>query len=240
MIRRVESRVRRVVVTFLALLLASFVMCAPVGILGSSNLVWGEDDQYGKVKVPGHEVLHLPAGTVDVNAAVDIPGKGNATVDLPLPSHLSLAVAPVGGASEPVVTRSVGTSTNANANDVNTQRRVWHVRVQQSGDYRVAARGNFLGIGLNPQLWFGHGPPLPGTLVPAVAAALVLIGWLVWFVILPRVRPRRPAVAARTRAAPSAASDEVTGLEELAGLHRRGELTDAEFTAAKAKLLDSG
>ena len=37
--------------------------------------------------------------------------------------------------------------------------------------------------------------------------------------------------------APPAATDPTSGLERLAGLHQSGALTDAEFTAAKSRLL---
>jgi Short C-terminal domain len=246
MIRRIEKRVGRVGLMFLGFLLATLVACVPVGVLGSSNLVWGEDNQYGRVDVPGTKVLHLPARTVDANVAIDIPGKGNETVDVPLPKDVSLAVSPVGGRGQPVITRDVGDSGNANDDRVNSQRRVWRVRVPHDGDYRVTARGDFLGIGVNPQLWLGHGPPLPGTLVPFVAAALVLFVGFVWLIIMPRLlgRPRQAATGSSATRLPrrgaSAAPDTVDRLAELAELHDRGALTDDEFSAEKAKIIGAG
>jgi len=171
-----------------AFLLATLVLCAPVGILGSSNIVWGEDNQYGKVPVPGTKVLHLPEDTVDVSAAMAILGKGNETVDVPIPANLTLRVVPVGGGMAAVVHRDLGDSTNAMDDGVDSQRRVFKVDVPHDGDYRVTAAGTFLSGELNPQLWFGHGPPIPGTYVPFIAAGLALLGGLVLLLIRRRRR----------------------------------------------------
>ena len=174
-------------------LLATLVLCAPVGILGSSNLVWGEDNQYGKVPVPGSRVLHLPSGSVDVSAAMAILGKGNETVDVPIPRDLALTVVPVGGGAPAVVHRDLGDSTNAMDDGVDSQRRVFKVDVPHDGDYRVRTDGSFFAGELNPQLWFGHGPPIPGTFVPFIAAALALLGGLV-FLYFRRRSAARPAL----------------------------------------------
>lgn len=183
--------VRRIVTVASVWLGATFAVWVVVGVLGSSNLVWGEDDQYGTVDVPGSKVLHLPKRTVDVSAAVYILGKGNEDVDLPLPSDMALTVAPVDGEARPVVSRDVGGSSNAGASGVNTQRRVWKVDVPQDGDYRVSAGGDLRRDGVNPQLLFGHGPPIPGTYVPIIAAVVTTVGGLVWFVLLPLLRRGR-------------------------------------------------
>jgi hypothetical protein len=210
--------------------------------------VWGEDNQYGRVDVPGTTVLHLPAGAVRVSVAIHLVGRGNQTPDLPLPSDLSLAVSPVNGSGQPVLTRVNESSSNANADDVNTQRQVWTVQIPQDGDYHVTAQGTFLGIGVNPQLWFGHGPPLPGTLVPVVAAGLVVVAYLVWFHLLPAINRRRGGVSAAPapagsglgRASTTRPSDHLDRLAKLAALHERGALTDAEFAAEKAKIISEG
>ena len=180
--------VRRIVTVASIWLGATFAVMAVVGVLGSSNLVWGEDNQYGTVDVPGSKVLHLPKRTVDVSAAVYILGKGNETVDVPIPPDMRLAVAPVDGGERPEISRDVGSSSNASSNRVNAQRRVWKVDVPREGDYRVSAAGHLDRDGVNPQLWFGHGPPIPGTLVPLMAVLMTTVGGLVWFVLLPRLR----------------------------------------------------
>jgi hypothetical protein len=137
------------------------------------------------------------------------------------------------------VERDIGGSTNANGDGVNTQRRVWEVHVPSGGDFRVKTRGNFLGVGVNPQLWFGHGPPIPGTYVPLIAAVLVLVGWLGFYVILPRVRrPRAQASGASDATTPSV--DTAASLAELDHLHRTGALSDAEYHAAQRRVIDGG
>ena len=236
MLRRIESRTKRIAVGVLVFFSVALAMCAPVGILGSSNLVWGEDNQYGIVRVPGAKVVHLPAGDVDVSAAVDIVGKGNETVDLPLPKHLTLALTPVDDVAQAVVKRSIGGSTNADGDGVNTQRRVWEVHVPSAGDFRVKTRGNFLGVGVNPQLWFGHGPPIPGTYVPLIAVVLTFVGWIALYVIQPRLRGRREQTAGP--APPS--GDAEASLAELDHLHRTGALSDAEYHAAQRRVIDGG
>jgi hypothetical protein len=183
LLRDAESGGKRLLIGLGIFLLATLIMCVPVGVLGSSNLVWGENDQYGRVDVPGRATLDLPARTVTVVVALDIVGKGNQTVDVPLPSNLGLTVTPAEGQPAPSVVRDIGDSGNTNDDGTNSQRQIFKVDVAQEGSYDVVTSGSFRRIGLNAQFWFGHGPPIPGTLVPLIAAALVLIGFGIWFVI---------------------------------------------------------
>jgi hypothetical protein len=286
MISRIESTAKRAAARAGVFLLATFVVGIIVGILTASNLVWGEDNQYGFVKLPGKKVLHLPARDIDVSLAVHILGKGNETVDVPIPSRLALSVVPTGDSPRVDVTRDLGASTNANADGVNSQRRVWRIHVPADGDYRVTARGRYPGGGVNAQLWFGHGPPLSGGWPYAVAALLVAAGWGIQTLVRSRrrVEPGLPpkaqpaghgagpagsfaeeaadfseraaafrkqaegfrasseALAGTMPAKTSGAedSDPVDRLERLAALHHRGDLTDEEFAAEKAKILGSG
>jgi hypothetical protein len=235
----IESRAKRTMLTIVLFLVALLVVGNVVGILGASNLVWGEDNQYGIVSVPGKEVLHLPASDVDVSFAVDIIGKGNQTVDVPIPSGLALTVSPVDGPQAVHVTRDLGGSTNANGDGVNSQRRVWRIHVPADGDYRVRARGSFPGAGINPQLWFGHGPPLPGGWPWLVGTVLVAAGWAVMYLIGRRRRGSAPKRVARAtpQHSPTATDAEVDRLVVLAAMHRRGDLTDDEYAAEKAKLI---
>jgi hypothetical protein len=182
-IGRLESPAKRVLAYIGAFLLATLLVCIPIGVFGSSNIVWGEPDQYGRVDFPGTGVVHLPAGSVDAALALDIPGKGNQSVDLPVPSDVSLSIAPVSGSATPMITRDLGQSNNASDDFANTVRRVWTIEAPEEGDYTVTGRGRVRSIGINAQLWFGHGPPIPGTLVPLIAAVIVLLGALVWFVV---------------------------------------------------------
>jgi hypothetical protein len=176
----------------LGFFIAWIVLMLTVGVLGSSNLVWGEPNQYGRIDVPGEGALHLPTGTVDVAVAAEIVGRGNQTPNFPLPADLALSVTPVSGSAHPTVIEALGHSSNANADGADTLRHVWKVQLPADGRYRVGARGRFAGAVLNPQLWFGRGPPLPGALVPVVAAALAVVGGVGWLVVRPRIRGRLP------------------------------------------------
>jgi hypothetical protein len=192
MLKRLEARIGRVALAIGAFLLATLVVCMPVGILGASNIIWGDEHQYGSMRVPGSEVVHLPSGDVDVTLAIYIIAKGNQTIDVPVPRDLRLALTPVGGGAPVPLTYDLGTSGNTLSNDTNSERKIWTAHVPSDGDYRATARGTTSFVGINAQLWFGHGPPIPGVYVPLVSAITVLVGGLLWFVIVPLVRGRRP------------------------------------------------
>jgi hypothetical protein len=185
------QRTERDVKFFLTLigvfLLTTLVVCVPVGVLGSSNIVWGEADQYGTVPVPGAKTLHLPAGHVDVAVALAETGRGNETPVLPIPTDLSLRLTP-----HVPVKHDIKDTGNAMTNSTDTQRHVYDLQVPRAGDYAIVTRGSFSTIGFNAQLWFGHGPPIPGTLVPLIAAVLALIGMAGYFAVW---KPRRAARA---------------------------------------------
>ncbi len=243
-------------------LLASFLWCIPVGIFGSSNLVWGEPNQYGRVAAPGTGVVHLPAGDVDGTVAMIIPGRGNETPTVLLPDDLALTVVAVDGSGTATVTRHVGSSGNAMDNKADSQRRVWKIDVPHDGDYRATARGGFSGVGVDVAIWFGHGPPIPGTSVPIIGLVLGSITTLViWLVRRRRAAPSPPRrdEALQWRPAPEGNEsflndhdqfsddkpgdpdlDGIRALERLAKLHESGALTDAEFDAEKHKLIERG
>src|SRR5215831_9942314 len=164
-IRRVESGVGRFFLWVGVWLLASFLWCIPVGILGASNLVWGEPNQYGRVDIPGTGVVHLPSGNVDGTVAMIIPGRGNETPTVLLPDDLSLTVVATDGSGAAKVTRHLGTSGNALDNQADSKRLVWKIDVPHSGDYRVTTKGDFVGLGVDVAVWFGHGAPIAGTMV---------------------------------------------------------------------------
>jgi hypothetical protein len=114
---------------------------------------------------------------------------------VPIPKNLGLDVVPAGGGDPVEVSRDLGTSSNANDHDTNSQRKVFTVHVPSDGDYRVRATGSFAGVGINAQLWFGHGPPIPGALVPVIGAGISLLGMLIWAFALRRPIGSRPDAA---------------------------------------------
>jgi hypothetical protein len=177
-----------------ALVLAWMIGMVLVGILGSSNLVWGDAHQYGHAPLPGTAVVHLPAGSVEVAVATDVVGRGNTDVDLPVPDGMSLTLTPVAdGARAPQVVEDLGSSGNADLRGLNTERRIWTAHVARAGDYTATSTGDFTGIGVDTELWFGHGPPVRGGLVPAYGALVAVVGvGLAGLVLLLR-RNRRPA-----------------------------------------------
>jgi Short C-terminal domain len=255
MAKRFESGVGRFFKWVGILLLTSFVWLFPVGILGASNLVWGEPDQYGRVDIPGSGVVHLPSGSVDGTVALIIPGRGNETPEVLLPSDLSLTAVATDGSGAATVTRSVGTSGNAMDSHADSKRHVWNIDVPHDGDYRVTTHGNFLGLGVDAAVWLGHGAPISGTDVAPIALFLGAITTLViWFVSQRRAAraPEPDKDAADWRPAPESAGDDVlpesTGalpdfahikaLERLSAMHDRGDLTDAEFETEKHRLLE--
>jgi hypothetical protein len=176
MIRRIEAKLGHAGSMLLLFLLAAFIGTIVVGIL-NSNIIYGEDNQYGRVRIPGTKVLHLPGGDTQVSVAAALPGRGNETPTLAIPKNLRLSVDPVSGNAKPTVVQDIGDSENANDDQVDTQRRVWRVSAPESGDYRVQIQGSFLGFGVNPQLWFGYQPGWAhGGQIPLYGAILGLIG----------------------------------------------------------------
>ncbi|RAG85127.1 hypothetical protein DN069_13445 [Streptacidiphilus pinicola] len=160
-------------------LLATVVALMPVGFLASSNIVWGEDNQYGRVSIPGAEVIHIPAGQVTVSVAVALPGRGNGTPTLRLPD-CGFTIDAVDGGSTPKVTEDIGSSNNANDNLDDTQRQVWRMSVTRTADYKITTHGDFTGYGVNPELWFGHTAGMPGVYVLPVSALVGLCASLAW------------------------------------------------------------
>ncbi|HTT95088.1 MAG TPA: hypothetical protein VMF55_10480 [Solirubrobacterales bacterium] len=190
-IREVESGFGRALLWIGGFLVATLVVVIPLGIL-NSNLIWGEANQYGRVPIPGHKVIHLPAGDVGVNVAAALPGRGNETPELLLPT-LTLTMKAKGGQEAPSVSEDIGYSTNANDEYVDTQRRVWKLEVPEEGDYLAILQGDFNGHGVNAQAWFGREPsPLHGWTIVLVAMAIVLVVGAIWLAIRALRRRRRP------------------------------------------------
>lgn len=261
-LRKIGSAIGQVA---LGAVVATMAVILPVGLFASSNLFWGEDNQYGRVPIPGTQVVHIPAGQVTVSVAVALPGRGNGTPTLRLPDVGFSIEAVDGGGPEPKVTEDVGDSQNTNDARVDTQRQVWRMSVAREADYKITTHGDFTGYGVNPEMWFGYTPGLPGAYVPVVSALIGLCASLLWFGfrLLRRRRtqsaspgmepwtdphsvksrgehrPRMRPEPSRPRAEKAASHrpTRVQQLRELADLHQQGELTDAEYAAEKARLL---
>ncbi|HEY4346035.1 MAG TPA: hypothetical protein VGM80_00470 [Gaiellaceae bacterium] len=194
--RRFESTAGRIGAYCGFFLLITFVSGIVIGV-ANSNLFWGEDNQYGRVDIPGHKVVHLPSGRSQVTVAVALPGRGNETPDLRFPRSLSLTVDPVAGDADVKIRESLGGSVNANDNYDDTQRRAWYVTVSEAGDYKVTARGDFTGYGVNAQIWLGYEPGLvTGWNIWLVALGVAAVGQSA-FVVLGTLRRRRRQGGAR-------------------------------------------
>ncbi len=180
-VRQIESGFGRALLALGAFLVATVFVALPLIFL-NSNLVWGEANQYGRVPIPGRKVVHLPAGGVEVAVAAALPGRGNETPELLLP-ELTLTMSAHHGEA-PTVAEDIGSSTNADDNEVDTQRRVWKLEVPHEGNYLATIKGDFTGYGVNAQAWFGHEPsPLHGWQVFLVAMLIVLVVGAVYFAV---------------------------------------------------------
>jgi hypothetical protein len=179
-LREIDSALLRVLSYVGGFLLISVLVFIPLVFL-NSNLLWGEANQYGRVPIPGHKVVHLPAGGVEVSVAAALPGRGNETPELLLPP-LTLTMKARGGQEAPTVAEDIGSSVNANDSEVDTQRTAWKLQVPEAGNYLAVLKGDFTGYGVNAQAWFGREPnPLHGwqvflfaMLITAVGAPLLL------------------------------------------------------------------
>lgn len=192
-----------------------------------SNILWGEPNQYGRVDMPGSKVLHLPAGETDARVAAILPGRGNETPDLPLPSELSMTVTPVSGDGHVTVVRSFGYTENANDKYADTQRRAFKVTVPKEGDYRVSIPDGIGFFAVDTAMWFGHGPPVPAGFVWLLGGAVAAVGLFAF----PRLRPKRKQAA--TDWAPARRAGFSSRPNQLATLHRTGQITDEELQRAK-------
>jgi hypothetical protein len=190
-IRQIESGSLRALSYVGGFLLISVFVAIPLIFL-NSNLVWGEANQYGRVPIPGHKVVHLPSGEVEVTVAAALPGRGNETPELLLPT-LTLTMKAKGDQEAPTVAEDVGPSVNANDSEVDTQRTAWKLQVPESGNYLAVVKGDFTGYGVNAQAWFGREPnPLHGWQVFLFAMLLTAIGTPLFYGIKALWQRRHP------------------------------------------------
>jgi hypothetical protein len=244
-IRRIESGFGKAMLGLGAYLVVALIATIIVGVL-NSNILWGEANQYARVPIPGKQVVQLPSGDVQVNVAVALPGRGNQTPELLIPK-LSLAVIPTKGEAEPTVTNDVGSSTNADDNEVDTQRRVWKVHVPEAGPYLAVVKGNFTGYGVNAQIWFGKEPaPLSGGEIPLAGAIIAALFFAIAFLDSLFRRRRKPVDgdgegeevddAAGPHGVGFATSKAIDRSQELERLRATGAISDEAFAAERAKV----
>jgi hypothetical protein len=189
-LRKIEHPIVRALSYVGAFLLISVFVAIPLIFL-NSNLVWGEANQYGRVPIPGHKVIHLPSGAVEVSVAAALPGRGNETPELLLPT-LNLTMKARGGQEAPTVEEDIGTSVNADDSEVDTQRTVWKLHVPEEGNYLAVLKGDFTGYGVNAQAWFGREPnPLHGWQVFLFAMLVTAIGTPLFYGVMALWRRRR-------------------------------------------------
>jgi hypothetical protein len=179
-LREIDSAFVRALSYIGAFLLISVFVFIPLVFL-NSNLVWGEANQYGRVPIPGHKVIHLPSGGVEVSVAAALPGRGNETPELLLPP-LTLTMKARGGQEAPTVEEDIGSSVNANDSEVDTQRTTWELQVSEDGNYLALLKGDFTGYGVNAQAWFGREPNrLHGWQVFLLAMLVTAVGTPLFF-----------------------------------------------------------
>ena len=129
---RTAERVR----TIAAVLAILFAALALVVVWFLSWTLLSHSDKYGRVSVPGEATLHLPAAELQVSFRTLLATNGgNGALNLP---PLSLGIHPVGGGEDPAVREDIGATKSVNGD---AHARVWTVRIESEGDYRVVAGG---------------------------------------------------------------------------------------------------
>jgi hypothetical protein len=147
----------------------------------------GDPARYGQLKVPGAEVLQLPAASFE--GILEDPLEE----DPKITPALWLRVKPLGGGPAVAITRDVGErfgTASGNFGPDDYFRRVWRIDVPRAGRYRVSVGG----AGPDPGYFLdlGHSPPAGPVQIwlwTAIAAAILLALWLAARVIANRSAP---------------------------------------------------
>ncbi len=102
-------------------------------------------------------MLDLPEGELEVSFRTLLAtNNGGGAINLP---PLSLGIRPAeGGGPDPKVEEDVGTTTSVNGD---AHIRVWTVKIEEEGAYRVTAGGEVNGY-IRPQLTFGSSDSVGG------------------------------------------------------------------------------
>jgi hypothetical protein len=185
---------------------------------------------YGEVPVPGFAEVRLPAGETIVSFHVG--GYGGRGLRVP---PLNFDITPPPGAPDPSVTEDLGATVSVNDD---AHRRVWFMRVEVEGSYRIITRGEVNGFA-EPRLAFGRTRSVEGPLwlfagLSMVTVDLAIAAW--WF--------GRRGRGTGSSAPPTGAylpTDEGVRLEQLktiSALRDSGALTQKEFETEKRRILD--
>jgi hypothetical protein len=161
-------RVRNVFRTLLALAIVGTCVVSILATFGA----FSNEDAFGRVEIPGHKVLHFPAGAVDIAFDTTVNNSGTrAGFGLTVPS-LTVGVHPVGGGPHPSIKKDQGASITVNGD---AHERVWRMQIQRAGEYHVSARGR-VGEYVSPQLMFGTETSVASVALPGglVIAAMLL------------------------------------------------------------------
>lgn len=152
--------------------LASIGGLITTAMIGSSAEKYGS---YGEVPIPGTGVIRLPRGEAIVSFHVgDHGGRG-----LRVP-RLNFDITPPPGAPDPSVTEDLGSTVVVN-DDVH--RRVWFMKVDTEGDYRIITKGEVNGF-VAPRLALGRTVSVEAPLWVFTALSIVTVDLAIavwWF-----------------------------------------------------------
>ncbi len=196
-------------------------------VIGASADKYGA---YGEVPIPGVAEVRLPAGEAIVSFHVG--GYGGRGLRVP---PLNFDITPPPGAPDPSVTEDLGATVSVNDD---AHRRVWFMRVEVEGSYRIATKGEVNGF-VEPRLAFGRTRSVEGPLwlfaaLSMISVDLAIAAW--WF-----GRRGRDTGSSELPTAAFLPSDEGVRLEQLktiSALRDSGALTQEEFEAEKRRILD--
>jgi hypothetical protein len=162
-------------------ILAALTAIAFVVVWFLSWTLLSNSDKFGRVDVPGHAVIHLPAGETEVSFRTLLATNGgNGGLRIP---PLSLGIDPVDdGADDPTLREDYGPSSSVNG-DIHA--RVWRLQVESEGDYGVAADGEVGGY-IQPQLTFGADSSVSGILIALAIATAVLVAIMLAALVIAR------------------------------------------------------
>jgi hypothetical protein len=215
--------------------------------------IWDGSDRFGTVPVPGHQVVHLPAGTVEVYFKDHTIGSGDNDSLNVIPVQLSIRRADHDG-TDPTIRRASGSLKVVN----NTgHQKVAELDVASEADYEVTTGSQ--GGGFDPRITFGKG--MSHWNIVWITLAAMIGSWFLMTLLIRATRgeqpPQRvwtppaytpqggwqyagaPSPAPATPPPAPPAEDPYARLETLGELHRSGAITDAEFETKKREILGS-